>query len=159
MVPADRARLEAMYADFEPRRAAQGLPPAPDRLSDWLDHIIATGQHIVATTATGSIVGHVMLVPLEPGIVELASFVHQSARGHGLGSELARAAVQLARDRDCRRVWLSVEPSNRAAVRSYARAGFTRVPGSAWAPELEMAIDLTASPTASPPTATARLTK
>jgi hypothetical protein len=37
---------------------------------------------------------------------------------------------------------LSVEPGNRAAVRSYEKAGFRRLPGSNWAPEVEMAVDL-----------------
>jgi ribosomal protein S18 acetylase RimI-like enzyme len=119
-------------------------------LNDWLDQITTNGHHLVAATDDGSIIGHVMLVPIEPGTVELASFVHQSARGQGLGTALARAAVQLARQHEYRRAWLSVEPSNRAAVRSYARAGFTRVPDSIWAPELEMAIDLAPLPISTP---------
>jgi ribosomal protein S18 acetylase RimI-like enzyme len=135
-----------MYSDFEPLRAAQGLPPSPDRLGQWLDRVTARGLHLVAVAPAGRIFGHVMLVPLDTRTAELASFVHQSARSRGIGSALATAAVRLARDHGYRRVWLSVEPSNRAAVRSYTRAGFTRVPGSAWAPELEMAIDFPTDP-------------
>ncbi|MBI4543292.1 MAG: GNAT family N-acetyltransferase, partial [Gemmatimonadetes bacterium] len=40
------------------------------------------------------------------------------------------------------RVWLSVEPSNRSAVRSYEKVGFQRLPGSLWAPEMEMEVRL-----------------
>jgi L-amino acid N-acyltransferase YncA len=62
-------------------------------------------------------------------------------RNRGIGTALNRAAVAAARADGNRRVWLSVEPSNRAAILSYERAGFRRLPGSLWAPEIEMAID------------------
>jgi L-amino acid N-acyltransferase YncA len=146
--PADRPALEAMYADFQPKRAAQGLPPeSADAQRRWLDSTLARGSHQVAD-AEGTIVGHVMLIPFDrageaaTGMVELANFVHQSARNRGLGTALNRAAVKAACEAGYRRVWLSVEPSNRAAVRSYERAGFRRLPGSLWAPEIEMAVDL-----------------
>jgi hypothetical protein len=35
-----------------------------------------------------------------------------------------------------------VEPFNRAAVRSYEKAGFRRLPGTLWAPEIEMEASL-----------------
>jgi RimJ/RimL family protein N-acetyltransferase len=131
-----------MYADFEPKRAAQGLPPEGGRLHAWLDDILQQGHHIVAAFGP-RILGHVMLIPVEGGAVELANFVHQSVRGRGLGTELNRAAIDLARQERIRRIWLSVDPSNRAAIRSYTRTGFRILPGSPWAPEIEMAIDLT----------------
>ena len=138
----DRFALERMYADFEPKRAAQGLPPEGGRLHAWLDEVLKHGLHVVATFGP-RILGHVMLIPLENNTAELANFVHQSVRGRGLGTELNRAAIDLAREAGLRRVWLSVDPSNRAAIRSYTRTGFHILPGSPWAPELEMAIDLT----------------
>jgi GNAT superfamily N-acetyltransferase len=140
----DRRALEAMYADFDPKRGAQGLPPdGPVATRTWLDRVLARGKHLVAEM-DGRLVAHVMLVPMEDGVVELANFVHQSARNRGIGTALNRIALDVAREEGCRRVWLSVEPSNRAAMRSYQNAGFKRLPGSLWAPELEMAIDLTA---------------
>jgi diamine N-acetyltransferase len=140
--PGDRVRLEAMYESFEPKRAAQGLPPAdPTAVRRWLARVLAAGQHIVAESA-GHLVGHVMLMPMEAGTVELANFVHQSRRDRGIGTALNRAAIELARGAGLERVWLSVEPSNRAAIRSYEKAGFTALPGSLWAPEREMAIRL-----------------
>jgi ribosomal protein S18 acetylase RimI-like enzyme len=148
--PADRPALEAMYADFEPKRAAQGLPPQnADGQRRWLDRTLARGYHQVAECA-GRVVGHVMLIPMDANgdrarggaeaSVELANFVHQSVRNRGLGTALNRAAVDAACKAGYRRVWLSVEPSNRAAIRSYERAGFRRLPGSLWAPEIEMAV-------------------
>ena len=151
---ADRWGLEAMYADFEPKRAAQGLPPTGDEARRrWLDRTLSRGRHLVAVVA-GRIIGHVMLIPMDgdvgsdgdgdaarPRAAELANFVHQSVRNRGIGTALNRAAVAAARADGYRRVWLSVEPSNRAAILSYERAGFRRLPGSLWAPEIEMAVD------------------
>jgi L-amino acid N-acyltransferase YncA len=130
-----------MYLDFEPKRAAQGLPPDADRLAAWLDRTLAHGLHVIAAEGP-RIIGHVMLIPLDNETVELANFVHQSVRGHGLGTALNRAALQAARAHHWRRVWLAVDPSNRAAVRSYTRVGFRLVSRAPWAPEIEMVLDL-----------------
>jgi diamine N-acetyltransferase len=90
----------------------------------------------------GHILGHAMLIPVDDGTVELASFLHQSIRDRGIGTEVNRVALDCAAGAGARRVWLSVEPSNRSAIRSYEKVGFRRLPGSLWAPELEMALDL-----------------
>ncbi|MGH7483239.1 MAG: GNAT family N-acetyltransferase [Longimicrobiales bacterium] len=76
------------------------------------------------------------------GGVELASFLHQSVRGRGIGTALNHALVGVARASDARRIWLSVEPWNRAAIRSYQRVGFRQLSGSLWAPEIEMEMPL-----------------
>jgi RimJ/RimL family protein N-acetyltransferase len=137
--PADRVALERMYDDFEPKRSAQGLPPDNGALARWLDDVLSRGQHTVVEVG-GRVLGHLMLMPTPDGdgSLELANFLHQSIRNRGIGTELNRIAIHLARDAGARSVWLSVEPSNRAAVRSYLRAGFRRRPGSLWAPEIEM---------------------
>lgn len=139
----DRPALEAMYFDFEPKRGAQGLPPLePKGIRRWLDRVLGAGSHLVAIV-NGRLRGHVMLLPMdEDRVLELANFVHQSVRDRGIGTALNRAAVQAARTSGARRVWLCVEPSNRAALKSYERAGFRLAPGSLWAPELEMTVEL-----------------
>lgn len=137
--PRDRAALEVMYAEFEPKRSAQGLPPEGHvALRRWLDRTLPSGQHLVVEVS-GRVLGHAMLVPVDDACtVELANFLHQSIRDRGIGTALNRIALDEARRAGLRRVWLSVEPSNRAAVRSYEKAGFRRLPGSLWAPEIEM---------------------
>ena len=143
--PADRAALEAMYMDFEPKRAAQGLPPdSPERLRAWLDRVLARGIHLVVEVG-GRVRGHVMLIPMEGATTELANFLHQSIRNRGIGTALNRLAAEIAREAGYRRLWLSVEPSNRPAIRSYQNAGFRQLPGSLWAPEIDMALDLEAT--------------
>jgi hypothetical protein len=51
-------------------------------------------------------------------------------------------ALDVARAEGYGSVWLCVEPFNRAAVRSYEKAGFRRLPGTLWAPEIEMEASL-----------------
>lgn len=134
----DLPALRAMYLDFEPKRIAQGLPPQDGAGIDrWLALVLPRGIHLVVEVE-GRLVGHFMLIPMDGDAVELANFLHQSVRGRGIGTALNRVAVELARQAGYRRVWLSVEPSNRAAVKSYERAGFRRLPGSLWAREIEM---------------------
>lgn len=140
--PGDRPALEAMYAAFEPLRSAQGLPPEGDVARQrWLDRVLPLGLQLVVEIDR-RLVGHVLLVPFadDPSVAELANFLHQSVRDRGIGTALNRLVVALAVQVGYQRLWLSVEPSNRAAIRSYERAGFRRLPGSLWAPEMEMEV-------------------
>ena len=137
----DRRALEHMYRVFEPKRVAQGLPPHEPGIGRWLDCVLAKGDHFVVDI-DGALLGHAMLIPTEDGKAELANFLHQSIRNRGIGTALNRMVIDAAREAGWRRVWLTVEPSNRAAVRSYQKAGFRRLAGSLWAPEIEMQADL-----------------
>ena len=140
--PADRAALEAMYLDFEPKRVAQGLPPASVAATKrWLDRTLANGRHWLVEQE-GRVVGHLMLMPMSDDATELANFLHQSVRNRGIGTALNAFAIERAREVGRKRVWLSVEPWNRAAIRSYEKVGFRRLPGSLWAPEIEMQAEL-----------------
>lgn len=136
----DRAALDAMYDDFEPKRVAQGLPPADDeRRASWLDSVLGQGHHLVVELA-GIVAGHGMLLPFEEDEAELANFLHQGARDRGIGTTLNRSLLELSRELGMRRVWLSVEPFNRRAIRAYEKVGFQRRPLSPWSPEVEMEV-------------------
>lgn len=138
----DRAGLRRMYQTFEPKRVAQGLPPAhPSQLDRWLDRVLPLGIHLVVTV-DGEILGHGMLLPYATDAAELANFLHQSIRDRGIGTALNRALLDLGRQGGIRSVWLSVEPSNRRAIRSYEKVGFRPRPLSLWSPELEMELEL-----------------
>ena len=134
----DRPALDAMYHDFEPKRVAQGLPPgSPAGVKRWLDQTLPNGRHWLIEDACRC-VGHLMLMPMSEDASELANFLHQSVRNRGIGTALNAFALDRARAVGRRRVWLSVEPWNRAAIRSYEKVGFRRLPGSLWSPEIEM---------------------
>lgn len=141
--PSDRDHLERMYLEFEPKRGAQGLPPGDAKgVHRWLDRVLAAGEHVLVEVGS-EVVGHAMLIPLsDGGGAELANFLHQSVRNRGIGTALNRLVIDLARQAGYSRVWLSVEPSNRAAVRSYQYAGFRPLPGSILVPEIEMEVRL-----------------
>lgn len=139
---ADRRELERFYAGFEPKRGAQGLPPAtPERIRSWLDSVLSAGTHLVAVR--GALIGHAFVVPTRrDGVGEYAVFLHQDYRGRGVGTELNRAVVQAAKAAGVKRLWLTVEPRNRAAVRSYEKAGFRFVPETVYSIEPEMELGL-----------------
>lgn len=137
---ADRAALRRMYDDFEPKRVAQGLPPGDaEQRTRWLGSVLGDGHHLIVEV-DGEVVGHGMLLPFKEGEAELANFLHQSTRDRGIGTTLNRALLELGRGLGLRRVWLSVEPFNRRAIRSYEKVGFQRRPMSPWAPEAEMEV-------------------
>lgn len=138
-----REGLERFYLDFEPKRAAQGLPPAsPERISKWLDSVLPRGIHLLACRDQ-QLIGHALLIPTdEAGATEYAVFLHQDVRGRGLGTELNRTAVERARKAGLQRIWLCVAPHNRAAIKSYERVGFRFLPGTIYSPEAEMQIEL-----------------
>jgi RimJ/RimL family protein N-acetyltransferase len=136
----DPEALRDMYDDFEPKRVAQGLPPGDDeRRASWLASVLRDGHHLVVEI-DGEVVGHGMLLPFADGQAELANFLHQATRDRGIGTTLNRALLALAEELGLDRVWLSVEPFNRRAIRSYEKVGFERKPMSPWAPEVEMEV-------------------
>ena len=146
--PADRCGLEEMYRAFDPKRGAQGLPPGDgESIRRWLDQVLADGTHVLVEV-DGEILGHLMLLPINPACCELANFLHQAIRNRGIGTALNLLALEIARQQGRGRVWLSVEPANRMAIRSYEKAGFRRLPGSLWAPEVEMEVWLESPPEA-----------
>jgi len=143
LAPADRAALETFYDGFDPKRAAQGLPPSGlPRIQRWLDSILAFGSHLVVER-DGHIAGHAMLLPTDrPGVSEYAIFLAREVRGQGVGTQVNRLSVEMARTMELRGLWLSVEPQNRPALRSYEKAGFRFVPGTIYSPEIEMEMAL-----------------
>jgi RimJ/RimL family protein N-acetyltransferase len=142
LLPDDYRGLIAMYEAFEPKRAAQGLPPGSrEQIVRWLAGTLAAGIHVVVEVE-GEILGHGMLLPYQPGAAELANFLHQSIRDRGIGTALNRQLLDAGREQGLRRAWLSVEPSNRRAIRAYEKVGFRRRSISLWSPEIEMELEL-----------------
>jgi ribosomal protein S18 acetylase RimI-like enzyme len=143
METSDRPRLEAFYDDFHPKRAAQGLPPeGRGRVARWLDTVLKGGTHLLVEEG-GELRGHAFLIPGEgEGEAEYAIFLHQVLRGRGVGTQVNRLAAEVARADGVRKLWLSVEPHNRPAIRSYQKAGYQFRPASLYATEVEMELEL-----------------
>jgi RimJ/RimL family protein N-acetyltransferase len=139
----DRARLEDFYDEFEPKRAAQGLPPTgADRVRRWLDGVLSAGLHLVVETEA-EISGHALLIDTgRPGEAEYAIFLRADIRGRGVGTCVNRLAVHAGRAAGWTRLWLSVEPHNRAAIRSYQKVGFRYRAATVFLSEAEMELEL-----------------
>lgn len=143
LTPADRSALLRFYDEFEPKRAAQGLPPkGTDRLNRWLDTILPNGIHL-AVIRNDVLIGHALLVTTHAaGVSEYAVFLRADQRGRGIGTELNRVVADVAREAGLSRLWLSVELQNRAAIRSYEKAGFRFLPHTIYSAEAEMELVL-----------------
>jgi diamine N-acetyltransferase len=134
-----REALDDFYRRFEPKRGAQGLPPSgDDRVARWLDMVLPDGVHLVAETAD-RLVGHGLLMPTgRTDVGEWAIFLEKEHRGRGIGTEMNRISVEVARLLELRKLWLSVEPHNRPAVRSYEKVGYRFLSSAIFSPEAEM---------------------
>jgi len=132
--------LVDMYDAFEPKRAAQGLPPVGrERIDAWLRHLQRSGFNLLAFW-NGRLIGHSMLCPVDPQRAEFAIFLCQAFRNQGIGTGLTEATLTYARQKRLRRVWLSVEVNNQPAIRVYRKMGF-KVCGL-FGPEQEMDLEL-----------------
>ncbi|MBI3697225.1 MAG: GNAT family N-acetyltransferase [Acidobacteria bacterium] len=141
--PADRELLLAMYGSFEPLGVAQGLPPRSEEASQtWIDHALQEEMNVGAFSAAGEPAGHAFLAAAEPGVAELAVFVHQSFRGRGIGTALVRAVLAAAENKGLRRVWAQTSSDNVPALRMLKRCGFRSLKFTF--PVVEMAIELPA---------------
>lgn len=124
---ADRNALAAMYRDFAPGERAQGVPPVgDDRITSWLDGLLADGCNFAARSGD-RVVGHAAYVASDDPEPELAVFVHQDYQGRGIGTELCRHLIATAAAADRDALVLEVEPSNGRAIAVYEKLGFERV--------------------------------
>lgn len=141
--PEDRIPLEQFYDSFEPKRGAQGLPPlGSERVVRWLDTVLSDGIHLLAFVGE-RLVGHGLLMPTgRSDVWEWAIFLARGHRGRGMGTEMNRIAIEIARRMGLRKLWLSVEPHNRPAVRSYEKVGYRFLSSAIFSPEAEMELVL-----------------
>lgn len=136
----DLGPLVEMYAGFQPKRVAQGLPP-PDvpRITRWLEELQRKSRSLLAAEGA-RIVAHAVLCPISSEAVEFTIFVHQDYRGRGLGTALTRLALKFAAEIGFAQVFLATELSNYPALRLYKKAGFEI--RSAYGDECEMRLDI-----------------
>lgn len=131
--------LVEMYVAFDPADRAQGIPPTEERkVRSWLDEILEIGFNVIAWDGDTA-AGHATLVPHE-GAYELAIFVLQAYQQAGIGTRLIRALLGYGADEGVRKVWLTVERWNQAAVNLYRKIGFESSDAERF--ELEMSLRL-----------------
>ena len=115
--------------------AAPHLFDEPPREEWTARFLMSEGHHLLMAAVDGTDVGFVSGVETthpdkgtEMFLYELG--VDESHRGHGIGTALVGALVDLAKDRGCYGMWVSTEADNVAALGAYRAAGAgVREPG------------------------------
>jgi len=138
----DFVSLIEMYANFEPKRVAQGLPP-PDvpRITRWLDQLQASSHALLAWDGE-KIVAHTILCPIRQNEVEFTIFVLQDCRAEGLGTVLSELTLAWALEMGLTKVFLTTELTNYRAIGLFRKLGFRTT--SHYGDEGEMRLDLPA---------------
>lgn len=104
----------------------QAIYPHPWTRGNFSDSL-AAGYHCWIAECGGMVAGYsvVMIAAGEAHLLNLSIAAQWQRRG--LGSELLRFILGLARDCAAARVYLEVRPSNTAALALYTQAGFSRI--------------------------------
>ena len=138
----DFATLVEMYASFEPKRVAQGLPP-PDvpRITRWLEQLQSKSHQLLAFDGE-KIVAHTILCPIRQAEVEFTIFVLQDHREEKLGTAMSQLTAAWALEMGFSKVFLTTEFSNYRAIGLFRKLGFHT--SSSYGDECEMVIDLLA---------------
>jgi len=131
-----------MYATFEPKRVAQGLPP-PDvpRITGWLEQLQKKSYQLLALDGK-RIVAHVVLCPIRLPEIEFTIFVHQDYREETLGTAMSELALAWSLQMGFSKVLLTTEFSNYRAIGLFRKLGFHT--SSSYGDECEMLVDLLA---------------
>jgi RimJ/RimL family protein N-acetyltransferase len=121
----DFPSLLEIYRTFSPKPASQGLPPEdPETCHNWVKNLFEIGENLLAWRGN-SVIGHASLVPDRQGKSgEFVIFVDQNHRNLGIGTELARFALEWSRHLGYDSIWLTVNVSNFIAIKLYKKLGF-----------------------------------
>lgn len=141
----DLDEVVAMYRALDDYQRSPGLPPATERLAEWVRRLHDRGWGLVAVR-DGGVVGHVAVVPGDVPVPEFVVFVHQDHQGRGVGTELVRQAVAHAAAEGHETLALDVPKGNRGAIAVYRRVGFEVVEEDATTLRMELPLS---GPTAS----------
>ncbi len=110
----------------EVMRIEHGIYPYPwsaGNFSDSLD----SGYVCKVAELDGAMVGYAVLMPLLDEANLLTIGIATEHQRRGLGEELLRSMMTLARDAGIRKMFLEVRPSNSAALALYRKCGFSEI--------------------------------
>lgn len=117
--------LVRAFARLIPQLSTSSPPPTAEQVAEMVQ---APASDVLVARLDGAIVGTLTLVTfrIPTGVRAWIEdvVVDDSARGHGVGDQLNRFALQVARDKGAKTVDLTSRPSRDAANRLYQRIGF-----------------------------------
>jgi RimJ/RimL family protein N-acetyltransferase len=135
-------RLVESYLAFQPRNSFQGLPPLKDEAClTWVEDMIRTGTNLMAVCPKAGIVGHTAIFPVNDRKCEMLVVVWPLFQNIGIGTELTRCCVQMARNLGYEKLWLPVDSTNLRARHIYVKCGFEYT-SQQQSRELDMVCDL-----------------
>ena len=121
---ADQELVEA-FARLIPQLSKSSPPPTMAELAEM---VAAPASDVLLARLNGRIVGTLTLVTfrIPTGVRAWIEdvVVDDAARGHGVGDQLNRFALDIARSKGAKTVDLTSRPSREAANRLYQRIGF-----------------------------------
>lgn len=133
--------LVEIYTGLQPKPAAQGLLPLDGaRIADWVGKLPQKSRSLVAMDGN-RVVAQAILCPTSEAAAEYAIFVHQDVRWEELGKALTRLAVAFAGEMGFRKVLLTTELSNFAALCLFRNVAFQV--SSSYGGECEMKLSVT----------------
>lgn len=117
--------LVAAFAHLIPQLSKSSPPPGAAQVAEM---IASPASDVLVARLDGAIVGTLTLVVfrIPTGVRAWIEdvVVDDSARGHGVGDQLNRFAVDVARSKGAKTVDLTSRPSRATANRLYQRIGF-----------------------------------
>ncbi|MFM2076298.1 MAG: hypothetical protein RJA49_188 [Actinomycetota bacterium] len=117
--------LVQAFARLVPQLSRSSPPPTAQELAEMVD---AGASDVLVARLDGVIVGTLTLVTfrIPTGVRAWIEdvVVDDAARGHGVGDQLNRYALDVARAKGAKTVDLTSRPSREAANRLYQRIGF-----------------------------------
>ncbi len=130
--PSDRPQLVDLLGELFAQEAE--FTPNPDAQARGLEALLADPAHaqilVAENTGTQEVLGMVsLLFTVSTALGTPVAWVEdvvvsENARGRGIGQHLMQGALELARQRGCRRLTLLTDRANQGAQRFYARFGF-----------------------------------
>jgi len=127
--PEDKEALVYMYASMSPEAIKWGLPPYDRaRIERWTSDL--TNNIILLARSEDRVVGHLQMSTFSfsrrRGVAELFIYLHQDFQNIGLGTEMTKRAIGLAKKRGLHRIGLSVVGDNQRAIKVYEKVGFKK---------------------------------
>lgn len=117
--------LVTAFARLIPQLSKRSAPPTKRELGEMID---APANDVLLARLDGEVVATLTLVTfrIPTGVRSWIEdvVVDDAARGHGVGEQLNRFAIELARSKGATTVDLTSRPSRAAANRLYQRIGF-----------------------------------